>query len=173
MQYGLTDCITCRLSDGLQQLDPTEADVIVIAGMGGDLISKICNKDIQRFYGNKEFILQPQSEYYKVRKQMHSMGYAIMEERNFIDEGKYYICIKAQPGQEVYDNWCEYVYGRFLLVHQDALLKEHLLKQLQQLKQIEHQITTMSDNKSRAIKKLDEIAKDKQVIHEALNYYDD
>ena len=170
-QYGLTDCITCRLSDGLQKLQTDEADTIVIAGMGGDLISRICKQDEQRFFGNKEFILQPQSEYYKVRKQIHAMGYAIVEERNFIDEGKYYVCIKAQPGQESYDNWCEYVYGRFLLIQQDSVLKEHILKKLQNLTQIEEQINTMSGNNTKSLQKLEEIATDKQLIQEALKYW--
>ena len=170
-QYGLSERITCRLSDGLQQLHTEEADTIVIAGMGGELMSRICKHDEQRFFGNKEFILQPQSEYYKVRKQIHAMGYAIVEERNFIDEGKYYVCIKAQPGQETYENWCEYVYGKVLLMQKDSILKEYIHKKLKTLTQIEKQITAMSDQKEKSQNKLEEIADDKKLIQQALRYY--
>ena len=37
--YGLEDLIETRLSNGLSGLYPKEADTVVIAGMGGELIS--------------------------------------------------------------------------------------------------------------------------------------
>ena len=40
-KYDLDKFISTRLSDGVQQLSPDEADVIVIAGMGGQLIMNI------------------------------------------------------------------------------------------------------------------------------------
>ena len=40
-QRGLRDKIDLRLSDGLEKLAPGEADVIVIAGMGGPLMGRI------------------------------------------------------------------------------------------------------------------------------------
>ena len=170
-RYGLQDAITCRLSDGMQKLDTEEADTIVIAGMGGDLITRICEHDKMRFLGNKEFILQPQSEYYKVRKQMHSMGYAIVEERFFMDEGKYDVCIKAHPGKEKYDSMCEYVFGRYLLRQQNAILKEYILKRQHILNEIEMRMRNANKEKEKTMRKWQEITEEKNLIKEALTYF--
>ena len=40
-QAGLEDKVKTRLSDGLKSISADEADDIVIAGMGGELIAKI------------------------------------------------------------------------------------------------------------------------------------
>ena len=40
-QYGFEDRVVLRLSDGLENIEETEADAVVIAGMGGELIAKI------------------------------------------------------------------------------------------------------------------------------------
>ena len=55
-KYNLEDKISLRLSDGIQKLKKGEADVIVIAGMGGLLIQKILEdgKDILTL-GTKDY----------------------------------------------------------------------------------------------------------------------
>ncbi|MBR2578981.1 MAG: SAM-dependent methyltransferase, partial [Clostridia bacterium] len=40
-QYGLSNTIKTRLSDGLVNIAENEADEIIIAGMGGNIISNI------------------------------------------------------------------------------------------------------------------------------------
>ncbi len=37
----LSDCIDCRLSDGMQALNQGEVDTVLIAGMGGMLVCRI------------------------------------------------------------------------------------------------------------------------------------
>ena len=57
MRYNLSDRITLRLSDGLKNVSENEADDIIIAGMGGELIMKILTDR----HCNSFMILQPQS----------------------------------------------------------------------------------------------------------------
>ena len=38
---GFSDCIDCRLSDGMQALNQGEVDTVLIAGMGGMLVCRI------------------------------------------------------------------------------------------------------------------------------------
>lgn len=174
LRYGLEDKIQLRLSDGLEQLDAEEADTIVIAGMGGDLMTKILQAQEMRFLQNKEWILQPQSEPEKVRRQMHAMGYQIAEERFFMDEGKYYVCMKLVPGQEHYEKECEYIYGRYLLEQNNSVLLQYLhLKQNLYL-QIKEQI--YSNNKRRELtyvneQKIKEIDEKLEILSQAFAYY--
>ena len=47
-QYGLDQYITMRLSDGLERLQPGEAETMVCAGMGGRLMQKILTQVFYR-----------------------------------------------------------------------------------------------------------------------------
>lgn len=59
---NLCDRIETRLSDGLRNIRADEADDIVIAGMGGELIAKIMSEcDFAKDSG-KRFILQPMTK---------------------------------------------------------------------------------------------------------------
>lgn len=82
--------IETRLSDGLKNVRPHEADEIVIAGMGGDLISRIINTPGWfRNYG-KRFILQPMSSESVLRLFLAKNGYVIEKEKTVISDSKVY-----------------------------------------------------------------------------------
>ena len=121
--------IETRLSDGLEQLKEGEADTVIIAGMGGELIAHILQGGAHVLPQLQELIVQPQSEIYKVREALHALGWNIAEERMLIEEGKYYTVIKAAHGGERYQNKIEYLYGKKLLEAQDPILKQWLQKE--------------------------------------------
>ena len=101
--YAMTDEIELRLSDGLDKILPGEADVIVIAGMGGLLIRDILErgKKILDVDGKRpELILQPQSDLAEVRIFLQENAYDIQQEKMLIEEGKYYTIIKAVPKRD-------------------------------------------------------------------------
>ena len=58
----LTGKIELRLSDGLSAISANEADDIVIAGMGGELIAKIIESCNWAKSPDKHFILQPMTK---------------------------------------------------------------------------------------------------------------
>ena len=66
--HGLGNYIETRLSDGLGALAPGEADCMIAAGMGGNLIIKILEEGCSVLEEMSTCILQPQSELAKVRK---------------------------------------------------------------------------------------------------------
>ena len=59
-EWGLDDYIETRLSDGVEALNPGEAQCLVIAGMGGPLMEKILTQGKHVVENMKELILQPQ-----------------------------------------------------------------------------------------------------------------
>lgn len=91
--------IATRLGNGLTPLEPEETDTVVIAGMGGDLICKILKAKPEFLTGGKEFVLQPQSEWFKVRRLLKEYHYRIEKEWFLKEEDKYYVIIKAKPEQ--------------------------------------------------------------------------
>lgn len=59
---GLENRIRLRLSDGLKEIGENEADDIVIAGMGGELIAAILSDCAYAKSPEKHFILQPMTK---------------------------------------------------------------------------------------------------------------
>lgn len=94
---GLEDMIHIRQSDGLLGLSPREADTVVIAGMGGDLICRILKAAPDFLAAGKEFVLQPQSEWFKVRHFICEHNYLIEKEWFLKEDGRYYVVIRAVP----------------------------------------------------------------------------
>lgn len=131
-QHGLEHQIETRLSDGLHAMKQGEAQSILIAGMGGLLIVRILTEGKEVLEGCRELILQPQSELRSVRSYLEQEHYRITEERLVLEEGKYYVILRAVAGEdgEQEENTLlheqELRYGPLLLKEKHPLLKEYL-----------------------------------------------
>ena len=92
---SVEDRIQLRISDGLKCVSPDDADDIVIAGMGGILISEILSA--AEWIKDKKYklILQPQSHDEDVRRYLFENGFSITEEEVCFEDNKVYICIGA------------------------------------------------------------------------------
>ena len=93
---GITDI---RLGDGLEPLKPAEADTVIIAGMGGQLMIDILSKDIEKAKTYARLVLQPRNAPEKLRRWLIFCGFSIINE-SLVREGKY-ICevITAVPDE--------------------------------------------------------------------------
>lgn len=137
-QYGMERQIETRLSDGLAALQPGEADSIVIAGMGGNLMKRILTEGREKARSAKELILQPQSELPEFRRFLWQEGYTCQEEDMVQEDGKYYPMMRVVPGtreQQPADELAV-LYGARLLEYRHPVLKQYLLRQKQQKEQI-------------------------------------
>ena len=129
LQYGMSDRITLRLSDGLLKLMPGEADTLLISGMGGALIARILTDGSEVAAAAKELVLSPQSEAFLVRKCVHRLGFQIASEEMLADQGKYYVVIRAVPGNERYGEEIDYLYGKKLMDRQDIIFFQYMKKE--------------------------------------------
>lgn len=93
---GLSDKIELRLSDGLNSISAQEAQSIVIAGMGGTLISDILSKAEWIKNPDIRLILQPQTHSEDVRKFLFENGFKILSENACFSQGRAYICLCAE-----------------------------------------------------------------------------
>lgn len=138
------DYIETRLSDGVEALAAGEADSILIAGMGGDLVIHILTEGMEVCRKAKELILQPQSELQRVRRFLREKKYKIIDEDMIIEDGKYYPMMKVVPVEEdsFWDDLSEEVicscdmYGPLLLKNGNPSLRKYLVKQHKQLHKI-------------------------------------
>ena len=87
---GLNNRIEARLSNGLEKISGDEADDIVIAGMGGELISQIIENWESSKDRSKHFILQPMTKSEVLIKYLFDNGFEILKQDCCTAAGKCY-----------------------------------------------------------------------------------
>lgn len=151
----LTGQIQCRLSDGLEKLQPGEVQEIVIAGMGGPLMIRILENGRESLDRVQTLVLQPQSEIPEVRRYLHKSGWKITQETMIKEEGKYYTVIQVKPGKETYERPLEYQYGACLLRDRCGIFEEYLKQEEKQYETICRRLER--ENTRKAVERLEEV----------------
>ncbi len=120
-----------RLGSGIEVLREGEADAVVIAGMGGILMTEILGKDLKKTLSLRKLVLQPRTDVGKLRFWLFDNGFSITNEA-LVREGKY-ICeiITAIPKEiaitrQMNGDDIEYEFPHSLLDYNDELLVEYL-----------------------------------------------
>lgn len=172
-EYGLTQYIETRLSDGLEQLRPEEGDTLVIAGMGGPLMERILTEGAGVLGGFRELILQPQSDVPHFRRFIREKGYEIVQEEMILEEGKFYPMMKAVPGEKEamlpYSRE-EEAFGKLLLRKRHPVLKLYLERELRIRGEILNKLKEAPGDSAR--RRMREIEEERQLIEAALEKYD-
>ncbi|MCI8609343.1 MAG: SAM-dependent methyltransferase [Firmicutes bacterium] len=134
-RFSETTQFDFRLGDGLQVLEPAEVDVVVIAGMGGILMTEIMERDLEKSLSFNRFVLQPRNNVGRLRHWLYHHGFSIINEQ-LVREGKY-ICeiLTAIPKEvavtkDLGADRIEYQYPRKLLEFRNSLTQEYLMGKL-------------------------------------------
>ncbi|MCR5481560.1 MAG: class I SAM-dependent methyltransferase [Clostridia bacterium] len=93
----LRKCFDFRLGDGLSVIAESEADTVVIAGMGGILMAQILLADLRKTFSFKRLILQPRNKAGHLMHILEKNGIKV-EKEQLVREGRF-ICeiITAYP----------------------------------------------------------------------------
>lgn len=98
-KYNVSDKVHTRLSNGLEGLACGEADVIVIAGMGGPLIAEILEKGKNVITDETTLIIQPMIAPKELREYLYGSGFEITEEYVCREQDKFYNIFKVKKGE--------------------------------------------------------------------------
>lgn len=145
-ESGLENQIELRLSDGTDRLQPGEADTILISGMGGALMEQILRAHPEVTKAVQELILSPQSEVYRVRTCLHEMGFRIAREDMTLDMGKYYVVLRAVPGEEHDYHSFEYTYGKDLIQQRHPVFRQYMQSEKHRVAEILAHFPSDSDS---------------------------
>lgn len=169
-RYGYEAAIQTRLSDGLHEMKPKEADTILIAGMGGALMTKILTEGLEAVKQSRELVLQPQSELFLVRRFLHSIGFEIHSETMLMDEGKYYVIMKARPcnTQQIYEKEVFYLYGKLLLEQAEPVFFDYLNREKELRNRVMESLRQNPTENARD--RMKEIDQELRYIEESLTY---
>lgn len=96
-RHGLDDKIDIRLGAGIETISPGEADVIVVAGMGGILISDILDASLNTASKARLLILQPMTAVMELREYLCEKDFKIENEYVVSEENKMYNIIVCSP----------------------------------------------------------------------------
>lgn len=82
--------VTFRLGSGIEPLSTGEADLVIIAGMGGTLIKEILSSDIIKTKSMKYYLLQPMTEQEMLREWLITNGFVYLWDQFAEVQGKHY-----------------------------------------------------------------------------------
>lgn len=132
--FDLQNRITICLSDGLKDVE-ADYDCVIIAGMGGSLISKILNDSKDKLKKVKTLILQPNNSEYVVREFLKNNEFIIVNEMIVYEDDHYYTIIVAEHGHNDYDEY-DLLYGPILRREKSINFIEMLNKKADKLYEI-------------------------------------
>ncbi len=129
-EQGCSGVVETCLCNGLSKVLVSPGDSVIIAGMGGLLIKDILSRDIDKAKTAGELILQPQSEFGKLRDYLCNAGFKITDEDAVTEEGKYYFAIKAVVSHDEDYSLTEEEkeFGPLLLSKKHPVMKDYLGK---------------------------------------------
>lgn len=124
-EAGFDERIQFTLCDGLQGCDRSLVDTIVIAGMGGDTICGILDRDDWCIAAPYTLILQPMTKAEVLRYWLINNGLHIADEK-IVRDGNIYQIIVARAGEQPKLSDAELYTGQFELAAKNELFPELL-----------------------------------------------
>ena len=164
---GLSTYIETRLSDGLAQIRPGEAECLIMAGMGGRLMISILTNGKAVCDQAREIILQPQSEVSGVRHFLEEAHLRIVSESIVYEDEKYYPMMKAVHGEMHLEKKIYYKYGKILLHEENPVLHQFLLQEKQYYVNLYRELACQ-DPTERVRERLAEVEEELKLAEEAL-----
>lgn len=128
VRYAVSEKISLRLGNGLNGILPSEADTLVIAGMGGENIAAILSE--APWARQCTLLLQPMSRAEVLREFLENHGYAIAREALVEDRGTLYPVMLVRAGSMTLTTAQRY--GGARLLH-DPLENRYLIEEIVRL----------------------------------------
>ncbi len=132
-EFDAQRAVETRMGNGLESIKCGEADTVIIAGMGGILISNILDNSKDVLSEVKTLILQPMTAVYELRKYLYENDYTVSDEILVKEENKLYTVIKAIHGKDDVQSELQLHIGKKLIENNDKLLPELLNKYINKL----------------------------------------
>lgn len=168
---GFSEQIDIRKGDGLRTLKPGEVETVIIAGMGGDLISRILNNSDDVCEYSKEIILQPMTHIIQLRMFLKQNNFKILDEALVKEKDKIYTIIRVIKGENQYNRDIDYIISPTLIANKDPLLGEYVKGQIQKYKKEFEGLKSAAEVDEKAVSKIGLIISDLEKIYETTKNY--
>lgn len=153
-KYRLENRIDVRLGNGLEVIKAKDnVSEVIIAGMGGSLISSILKNDSHKLKNVQRLILQPNNNELTLRRTLIQLGFTltaeyILEENNLIyeiiiAENKAFTKAESPYIDDIKEK--QLLFGPYLSKEKTAVFKDKWQQEQKQLKQIIEQMKQSKD----------------------------
>lgn len=133
-RWEVSDRVSFRLCNGLAAIRPEEAEIVTIAGMGGETIADILAAAPWSRNTGHRYILQPMSGMDGLRRYLSENGFMIVQER-LVPEGEtLYVILFVEPGEMQPLTEGEIWVGRQVPDMESPLRKRYLEQELKKLR---------------------------------------
>lgn len=145
MAEGLSEMISVRMGDGLEVIQPGDADCITIAGMGGSLIATILDNGKEKLVSVKRLVLQPNINAIAIRQWLVDHDWELIAEEIIEEDSKIYEILVAEKGDPLkpyHDIHLEtgLLVGPFLLQRKEMTFKKKWALEKKNWKRIYEQL---------------------------------
>ncbi|USS89601.1 tRNA (adenine(22)-N(1))-methyltransferase [Fructilactobacillus cliffordii] len=167
-KLGLQAVMQARLGDGLAVIEPADhVDVIVIAGMGGELITDILTDGQAKLANHPALLLQPNVDENRVRRWLMQHQYQITAEQLVEDSGHFYEMMRAEfTPVPVTLSTMEINFGPYLLAAKSSTFQQKWHSRLQKSQAI---LTQLEASQSHPQAKITAMRRKVAAIQEVLN----
>lgn len=148
-EFCLEEAIETRLGPGLGPIKESESDVIIIAGMGGVLVSEILTGGVEKARKARTLILQPMSAIEVTREWLYGNGFEIYDEEMISEGEKIYNVIAARwTGETRTADDIYYYIGEKLIEKKDPLLEKYIRRKLRQIEKVIEETGNIGDSEN-------------------------
>ncbi|WP_251717379.1 tRNA (adenine(22)-N(1))-methyltransferase [Lactobacillus agrestimuris] len=168
VEAGLTGNIETRLGSGLETITQEDnIDTVVIAGMGGKLMSDILEAGWQNGFRFETLVLEPNIGEAGVRNWLMEHNYQVIEEHLIEEAGHTYELIKARfVNKKVIMSEEELFFGPYILKEKNSVFFKKWQGQLAYRKKLLENLNKAKDKDTARINKIE---KENKMIEENLN----
>ncbi|MGE5329673.1 MAG: tRNA (adenine(22)-N(1))-methyltransferase [Deltaproteobacteria bacterium] len=163
---GLADKIEVRLGNGLEVVKESEAESIIISGMGGTQITRILEGGQAIIRTFQSLILQPMTQHFELRNWLKNNNYEIVDEDLCKEDGRIYLILKVDCKTKNQDGINIY-FGNILFKKRHPLLAEYIKKYIKEFEDVKLEL--LSTNSAKLNKTLKEIEQKIELFNNFLN----
>ncbi|MBS4202872.1 tRNA (adenine(22)-N(1))-methyltransferase [Lederbergia citrea] len=166
----LNGLIEVRKGNGLAVIEPGEVDCVIIAGMGGALISEILESGKDKLSHVTRLILQPNIAAANVREWLLDNRWQLVNEQLIEEDGKIYEILVAERGDANHpycDMKKELLLGPFLLRNKNEIFQKKWQQELDQWEKILVELEKAEKN-PKTIEKQGELNEKIQIVRGVL-----
>lgn len=156
LRHGQQERIPTILADGLAGVEQSDADTIVIAGMGGETIRDILQPSALARKPEVTLLLQPMTAYPQLKAYLFEAGWQVQQERAVQEGEKCYTVLQVVRGQEPHPEEIYQYIGWHLWQQHDSVTEAYLHHQYRRYLRIWQGMARSSDggqeDKRRAVR---------------------
>ena len=135
--HGMESTIELRTGDGLSVLRPGEAQLIVISGLGGEVIADILESGREALLEDTALLLSPNRAARHLREFLAGNGFEITDEDLVLENRRFYPILLVRRGAMEEYTPLEYEFGRIPIQKKHPRLKELAEKRIRDAENME------------------------------------